>query len=104
MQRTCFTFELVQGREQEYERRHQQIWPEMVEALRANGISNYSIFRRGTTVVAYAECEPDHDTAFGAMGATQVNQRWSDWFAELIAELTDANGQLSRLDEVWHLD
>ena len=33
------------GYEEEYKRRHDDIWPEMVEALRSAGISNYSIFR-----------------------------------------------------------
>ena len=58
MERLCYTFELVQGMEEEYERRHAVVWPELLSALKESGFSNYSLFRRGTEVIAYAECEP----------------------------------------------
>jgi L-rhamnose mutarotase len=54
--------------------------------------------------VAYAECHPDAETAFGKVGATEVNARWSAWFTDVIEELTDADGRLFTADEVWHLD
>jgi L-rhamnose mutarotase len=104
MERAFFTFELRPGTEQEYQRRHDEIWPEMVEALTASGWSNYTLFRRGTTVYAYAECHPDRATAAAAMGATDVNKRWQVWFTDLIERITDDDGELIWADEVWHLD
>lgn len=104
MERACFTFELRPGAEVEYQRRHDEIWPEMVEALRASGFSNYTLFRRGITIHAYVECHPDRATAFAAMGATDVNRRWQAWFADVIARIADADGEPLWADEVWHLD
>lgn len=104
MERYCFTFELKPGQEAEYQRRHDEIWPEMVSALEASGISNYTLFRRGTTVIAYCECEPDAATAFGRMGETEVNARWSKWFEDVIESLTDEDGRLFEAEEVWHLE
>lgn len=104
MERICFTLELRSGAEDEYKRRHDAIWPELVTALRDAGITNYSLFRRGTQVIAYAECHPDAATAFGKVGATEVNARWSRWFEDVIVRLTDERGELFRVDEVWHLD
>lgn len=104
MERTCFTFELIAGQEDEYERRHRAVWPELVDQLQANGVHNYTIFRRGRTVIAYAECEPDADIAFGKVGATDVNRRWSEWFGDVIVALNDEHGQPFRAREVWHLD
>lgn len=104
MQRICFLMEIIPGREEEYQRRHDQIWPDMVAALREAGVRNYSLFRRGTTVVAYAECHPDAATAFGNVGATEVNRRWAQWFEDVLAEHTDADGDLIEANEVWHLD
>ncbi len=80
MQRFCFTFTLRPGSEAEYQRRHDEIWPEMVEALQQAGIHNYTLFRRGLDVIAYAECEPDAETAFAKIAATDVDARWSEWF------------------------
>lgn len=104
MERICFTFELHPGMEAEYKRRHDEIWPELVEAIQEAGIRNYTLFRRDTSVIAYAECHPDAATAFGKVGATDVNARWAAWFEDVILRLTDDAGELMRADEVWHLD
>jgi L-rhamnose mutarotase len=104
MERYCFTFDVVAGQEDEYKRRHDEIWPELVVALKDAGISNYSLFRRGRQVIAYCECEPDAVTAFGRVGATEVNARWAAWFEDVIERLTDPDGNLFVAEEVWHLD
>lgn len=104
MQRYCFTFTLEPGQEAEYQRRHDEIWPEMVEALRESGVSNYTLFRRGTTVIAYCECEPSPEVAFGRMGETEVNARWQVWFEDVIDSIADADGRLFEAAEVWHMD
>jgi L-rhamnose mutarotase len=104
MERCCFTFTLRPGMEAEYRRRHDEIWPELVAELKAAGISNYTLFRRGREVYAYCECEPDAATAFGRVGATEVNRRWSEWFEDVIEALTDDAGELRWAEQVWHLD
>jgi L-rhamnose mutarotase len=104
VQRICFQMEIIPGREAEYQRRHDEIWPELVAALRAAGVRNYTLFRRGTTVTAYAECHPDAATAFGEVGQTEINTRWATWFEDVLARLTDDDGNLIEATEVWHLD
>ena len=104
MERYCFTVDLYEGAADEYKRRHDEIWPELVAAIKAAGLSNYSLFRRGTQVVAYVEATPDAATAFAKVGAHEANARWSAWFEDLIVNLTDSRGQLIAMDEVWHLD
>ena len=104
MERVCFTFEIRPGTEAEYKKRHDEIWPELVDAIKDAGFSNYSLFRRGTQVIAYAECEPDIATAFGKLAPTEVNARWAKWFEDVIVSLTDEEGRLYLLEEVWHLD
>ena len=104
MERICFTFEIYPGKEAEYKRRHDEIWPELVTAIRDAGIKNYNLFRSGTQIIAYAECHPDVATAFGKVGATEVNARWARWFEDVIVKLADDQGNLFRAEEVWHLD
>jgi L-rhamnose mutarotase len=104
VQRVCFLMQVIEGREEEYRRRHDEIWPELVAALRGAGVRNYSLFRRGSTVIAYAECEPDAATAFGEVGATEVNARWSAWFEDVLAEQAGPDGALIEAAEVWHMD
>lgn len=104
MERICFKFAIYPGQEAEYKRRHDEIWPELVEAIQASGFKNYSLFRKGQEVVAYVECHPDVTTAFKALSGSEANDRWSKWFEDVIVSLTDEDGNLFRLDEVWHLD
>jgi len=104
MERLCFTFDIRPGSEAEYQRRHDEIWPELVADIQAAGLKNYTLFRRGTQIIAYAECHPDVATAFGKLGPSEANARWSKWFEEIIPRLTDEEGNLFRADEVWHLD
>lgn len=44
MERYAFRMRLNPGMEAEYQRRHDAIWPELVELLKAAGISDYSIY------------------------------------------------------------
>jgi L-rhamnose mutarotase len=104
MERTCFTFEIYPGKEAEYKKRHDEIWPELVEAIRESGFENYSLFRRGQQIVAYVECHPDVASAFGKLAGYESTGRWTEWFQDVIVSLTDENGQLVTLEEVWHLD
>jgi L-rhamnose mutarotase len=100
MERLCFTLSVVPGREAEFDRRHHEIWPEMTEAMARSGYRNYSLFRRGSLVVGYAECSPDVASAQRVMGDQHVSARWAASMAEVLA----ANGEVSSLAEVWHLD
>ena len=104
MERACFTFEIYPDKADEYKQRHDEIWPELVEAIENAGLKNYSLFRRDNQVTAYVECHPDIATAFDKIGATEVNERWSKWFEDVILSLVDDNGDLYWADEVWHLD
>ena len=104
MERGFFTFEIYPGMEDEYKKRHDEIWPELVDAIRDAGLQNYSLFRRGTTIYAYVEAEPDIATAFGKIGGTDVNAPWAKWFEEVIVSLVDEDGNLFWGEEVWHQD
>ena len=46
MERTGFILKVKKEKLSEYKLHHQRVWPEMLEALRRNGWSNYSIFQQ----------------------------------------------------------
>jgi L-rhamnose mutarotase len=104
MERLCYVFELASGQEEEYLRRHADVWPEVIDAIKAAGFSNYSLFRRGREIYAYAECEPDVRTAMARLEATDVNARWSEYIRSVMSRAVDESGRLFVADEIWHLD
>jgi L-rhamnose mutarotase len=104
MERVCFTFDIYDGKVAEYEKRHAEIWPELVEALKTCGFTNYTIFRRGLTAVGYLEAVPNKAIAFGKLATYDVNTKWAQWFADIIVNLADSQGNLIELAEIWHLE
>ena len=106
MQRVCFLLKVRTDRLEEYRRRHEAVWPDMLAALRETGWHNYSLFLRDDgLLVGYLETD-DFDAARAAMENTEVNARWQ---AEMAPFFEDLEGQrpdegLLRLDEAFHLD
>ena len=73
-QQFAWVLEVRPGYEDEYKKRHEEIWPEMVDMLRNSGVRNYSIFRHGLTLFGYFETE-DLEQTITAINASDVNRR-----------------------------
>ena len=104
MERVCFTFEIREGVASEYKRRHDEMAQVLKDVIQEAGLSNYSLFRRGTQIVAYAEARPNVETAFARLATSELGVKWNEWFEELIVNLTDSQGLPMSFTEVWHLD
>jgi len=106
MNRVCFCLHVKAGLLEEYKRRHQTVWPEMLDALRTTGWRNYSLFLRDDgLLIGYLETA-DFDAALAAMAAADVNRRWQTEMAHFFEGIPDmkADEQMMRLTEVFHLD
>lgn len=104
MERLGFVMRLRPGAEAEYRRRHAQVWPEMLEELKAAGARNYSIFLRGEDLFGYLEVD-DLRRFQEHMATSPVNVRWQAEMTALIDPLTDpSTGFHQRLEEVFHLE
>ena len=104
MERQCFSFQLRPGTIAEYQKRHNEIWPELVAELKEAGLSNYTLFRYDDErVIGYVECEPDVSTCFSRLATADANSRWSAWFEDIIVSLTDEVGNMHSMEELWHL-
>jgi L-rhamnose mutarotase len=106
MTRTCFQLRVKPGRLDEYKSRHRGVWPEMLDALRISGWSNYSLFLRDDgLLIGYVEAD-DFDAARAAVEKTEANARWQAEMAEFfdLAEGKRPDTALELLEEVFHLD
>ena len=104
MAQYAWVLEVRPGHEDEYKQRHDEIWPEMLEALRAAGIRNYSIFRHGLTLLGYFETD-DLQSTIAALNASEVNARWGQSMTPLMKiEVDSRTGFPFLLPLQWHMD
>jgi L-rhamnose mutarotase len=104
MAQYAWVLEVRPGYEEEYVRRHQEIWPEMVEALRSAGIRNYSIFRHGLTLFGYFETD-DIEKTQEYLANSETNQRWSEWMDPIMKVDIDPTTDFPYLLPLqWHME
>jgi L-rhamnose mutarotase len=104
--RICFLLKVRPERLEEYKRRHESVWPEMLDALRSTGWHNYSLFLRADgLLVGYLE-STDFAQSVAAMKTHPVNAKWQAEMAPLFEALEGAGPDdgLMLLEEVFHLD
>lgn len=82
-QRRTFVLGLREGMEQEYIRRHREIWPEMLAMLREAGIRNYSIWLFEGKVFGYYE-SGDLAATDAKKAVSPVQARWSGYMADIL--------------------
>ena len=95
MIRKAFRMSVDPAAHTEYERRHNPIWPELEETLRAHGVRSYSIFLDPVTSDLFAYAEIDSEERWAAIARTAVCQRWWQHMRELMPSNPD-NSPVSR--------
>lgn len=103
MIRKAFVMSVNPGAEQEYERRHRPIWPELEQALLAHGVRNYSIFLHAETRQLFAYAEFESQAQWDAIAQTEVCQRWWAHMREIMPSHLDNSPIARELREVFHI-
>lgn len=104
MIRKGFKMKLHPGMEQEYERRHNLLWPEMKEMIHAYGGHNYSIFLDPDTLVLYGYIELEDESKWSASADTAICRKWWDYMADIMDVNPDNSPVSIDLHPVFHLD
>jgi L-rhamnose mutarotase len=106
MVRKAFVIHAKPGRAAEYERRHNPIWPDLEKALKAHGVSNYSIYLDEETGTLFGYLEVADEETFQRIAETEVCQRWWRYMTEVLVCDSDDSPKAKEdvLREVFHLD
>jgi L-rhamnose mutarotase len=107
MNRVGFMLKVKPDRLAEYQRQHEQVWPEMLQALRDAGWHNYSLFVRDDGLLfGYFETPDSLAAAQARMAATEVNTRWQEFMAPFFESPNNArpDEMFLELTEIFHLD
>lgn len=106
MERVCFLLQVRPECLEEYKERHRTVWPDMLQALRETGWTNYSLFLRSDgLLVGYFETT-NLRAALEGMARREVNDRWQREMAPFFMNLDSGTPDRSfvSLEEIFHLD
>src|SRR5262245_11201973 len=104
MKRKAFIMSVHPGMEEEYQRRHSPIWPELEAILKEHGVSNYSIFLDGETRQLFGYAEIEDEERWSAIAQTPVCKKWWKYMSEVMPSNPDDSPVSRELKEVFHLD
>ncbi|MDD2312108.1 MAG: L-rhamnose mutarotase [Petrimonas sp.] len=104
MQRVAFKMYLKPGFEEEYEKRHSAIWPELKQLLLDTGVEDYSIFWDKETNILFAVQKNKGAQSSQEIGTNPIIQKWWDYMADIM-EVNEDNSPISiPLVELFYME
>ena len=105
MEKYAWTARIKEGKKEEYVKRHNEIWPELVELLKSAGICNYTIWADGNTLFGYYECEKGVEYAARVQAESPIVDKWNEYMKDvMIMEMDPVTGAQPKLTCVFTLD
>jgi L-rhamnose mutarotase len=103
MQRIAFKMQLNNGQKAEYQKRHDQIWPELVHLLKNAGIEDYSIFLDEETNVLFGVLKIADESELVNLPKQEIMQKWWTYMADIMEINADNSPINTPLREVFYL-
>jgi L-rhamnose mutarotase len=103
MKRSGFKMKLLPGFKEEYRQRHSEIWPELVELLKNEGIANYSIFLDEETNTLFAYQEQTGESSSQDLGSTKIVKRWWKYMADIMETNEDNSPVTIPMEQVFFM-
>lgn len=104
MTRSAFKMFLKPGCEAEYEKRHNEIWPELSKLLKESGVYDYSIFWDKDTNILFAVQKTKGDGNSQDLGDNQIVQRWWEYMADIMEANPDNSPVSIPLSELFYME
>ena len=104
MIRNAFKMKLKPGFEEEYKKRHDEIWPELSAELTAAGISDYSIFLDEETLTLFAVQKLSDNHTADQLPETAIVKKWWAYMSDIMDYNPDGTPVAIPLREVFHAD
>jgi L-rhamnose mutarotase len=102
MTRVAWTAALRPEKVDAYVEAHANVWPDVLDAIRAAGIRDYSIWLWQDRVFAQYETD-DHEGSLRIEAAAEATQRWRALMREYFAEDVTTVG-VTWLEEIFRLE
>ena len=103
MERIAFKMKLYPGRESEYKKRHDELWPELSSLLKKTGVSEYSIFFDEETHTLFGVLKVSDRELFDRLPEEPVMQKWWAYMGDIMESNMDNSPVSKALKEVFYL-
>jgi len=100
----AFKMHLKPGCKEEYIKRHNEIWPELKQLLKDNGVSDYTIFLDEATNTLFGVQQQAGEQSSQDLGSLPVVQRWWAYMADIMETNEDNSPVTFTLTSVFHMD
>jgi len=100
----AFRMTLHAGRAAEYRRRHDAIWPDLVQALKGAGVIDYRIYLDPQNQHLFAVLTRRRDHGMDALPDLPVMRRWWAMMADIMESGPDNAPETVELAEVFRLE
>ena len=105
MERFAWKGRIKPGMQAEYKRRHDEIWPEMVELLKSAGIRNYTIWSDGDVLFGYYECEKGIEFAEKTQAGSPIVDRWNEYMDDVLElEMDPVTGAQPKMMQMFLME
>ncbi len=103
MQTHAFTMQLKPGFEAEYQKRHDEIWPELSDLLHAAGVSDYSIFLDERSLVLFGVLKRTDNHTMDDLPNHPVMKKWWAHMADIMDTNPDNSPVAVDLKPVFYM-
>ena len=104
MIRKSFKMKLYEGCAEEYERRHNLLWPEMKDMIHEYGGKNYTIFLDKETLTLFGYIEIESEEKWAKSADTEICRKWWDYMADIMEVNPDNSPVSIPLPEVFYME
>lgn len=103
MLKKAFKMKVYPDKHEEYEKRHNQLWPEMKQMLKEHGAISYSIFVDPETNYLFGYLEIEDENKWAETADTEINQKWWDYMKDIMETNLDNSPVTFELKQVFDL-
>lgn len=104
MKRLAFKMKLKPGHAAAYQKRHDEIWPELARRLKEAGISDYTIFLDPETHILFAVQNQASPAAAAELPSDVLVRKWWSFMSDIMETNPDRSPVCVPLVEMFHLD
>ena len=104
MKREAFKMQLKPGFEEEYKKRHDKVWPDILAELKKAGVSDYSIYLDPETLILFGSWKVTDDNTTADLPSTAAVKKWWAYMKDIMDSNPDNSPVCTDLIDVFYME